>query len=31
MRNAERESVPGLGMARERSYTGAGNSFDAVH
>jgi hypothetical protein len=31
VRNGEHESAPGFGMAREKSYTGAGNSFDAVH
>jgi hypothetical protein len=29
--NGERDSAPALGAAREKSYTGAGNSFDAVH
>jgi hypothetical protein len=30
-RNAEREPAPDVGLAREKSFTGAGNAFDAVH
>jgi hypothetical protein len=30
-RNAEGQPVPAVGARPEKSYTGAGNSFDAVH